>query len=109
MIIKEKRILGWDKEKKVIRIKSEGIKNIIDKWIVFLMQEEVPTIFLEIWTDKIAEWVSENLDRSLRCGGILLKDEEEIELLVEMLNSLYSQRINEEVRKLAEGILEGIA
>jgi len=107
MIVKGK-VLEWDKGKKVIRISSEGIKSIIDKWIVFLMQEEIPTSLLEIWTDKIAEWVSENLDRSLRCGGILLKDEEEIELLVEMLNSLYSRRINEEVRKLAEGILEGI-
>jgi hypothetical protein len=109
MIIKEERILEWDKEEKMIRIKSEGIKNIIDKWIIFLMQEEVPTAFLEIWIDQIAEWVSENLDRSLRWGGILLKDEEKIELLVEMLNSLYSQRINEEMRKLAEVIVGGIS
>jgi hypothetical protein len=109
MIVKEERILELDKEKKIIRIKTDGIKDIIDKWIIFLMQEEAPTAFLELWIDKIAEGISENLDRSLRWGGILLRDEEKIELLVEMLNSLYSQRINEEVRKLAEVIVEGIA
>jgi hypothetical protein len=109
MIVDEERILEWDKEKKIIRIKSEGIKNIIDKWIIFLVQEEVPTPSLEIWIDKIVECIDENLVRSLIRGRSLLKDEEKIELLIEMLNSLYLQRINEEVRRLSEVILEEIA
>jgi hypothetical protein len=114
MIVKEKRILEWDEEKKGIKIRKDTIREIIEQkltefraWDREELKRNLKTpIFnddkIEILVEVIEMWIEKRLEFyfNINNGWKMLSFKEIRGFLIEELNSIILRKID----KIFEGI-----